>query len=187
MTAPLIVLIAQLGQLISGLQKNQPNGTIVIDGTSYTTTELIQLLQALIDALSSTVAARTAYRDAVHQSDALLKTDGPTVTALKASLRITYGPDSSTLSQYGLSPRKVTVRTAEEKAIAAEKARATRAARHTMGKKAKKAITGATASAAPTVTAPAGAPAPAAPSVTVTPVTSGTAATSLIPGGATGH
>jgi hypothetical protein len=54
----------------------------------------------------------------------------------------TLGPTSQTLSQFGFEPRKPRKRTAVAKAAAAQKSRATRAERHTMGPRQKAAIRG---------------------------------------------
>ena len=74
------------------------------------------------------------------------------------SISLSFAGQVDTLADFGLTPRKARVVTPEEQVIAAAKAKATRAARHTMGKKQKAAIKG---TVAPTP-APAGwAPAPA--------------------------
>jgi hypothetical protein len=63
--------------------------------------------------------------------------------------RYAYATDTATLADFGFGPVKHTEPSPAVKAAAAVKARATRAARHTMGKVQKKAITGAATAPAP--------------------------------------
>jgi len=178
-----ITVIAELGKLISGLQKHQPNQTLLIDGKSYTTAEVVQILQALIDALNATVAARAAYKQTVASSEALVAADRPIVRDIKQSIQIMYGNTTSVLSDYGLSPRKTTTRTATEKAAAADKALATRKARHTMGSKQKKGVTGASLAATISASAPVGVGGTV---TTVGPVVAGTTSSSSSSNGQSG-
>jgi hypothetical protein len=72
---------------------------------------------------------------------------------------------SSVLADFGFTPQKVPAITAEAQATAVEKNRATRAARHTMGPKQKKLVTGTvapTTAPSPATPAPTPAPSPAA-------------------------
>jgi hypothetical protein len=62
------------------------------------------------------------------------------------------------LSDFGLTGRKTPVVSPETRVAAANKAKATREARHTMGKKQKAAIKGTVAPTAPATTAPAPTP-----------------------------
>ena len=99
------------------------------------------------------------------------------VTFVKA----TFGNSPDVLADFGLKPKKAaTPLTIEQKAAAAAKRTATRAARHTMGSKQKKSVKGtvtvtapATPSAASTPVKPQGgaacAPAPPVPSAAVAP------------------
>ena len=62
----------------------------------------------------------------------------------EAVIRGTFGNSADVLKDFGLTPRRApTPRTAEQKAVAAAKRVATRAARHTMGKNQKKDVKGA--------------------------------------------
>jgi hypothetical protein len=142
-------LIALLQNLITGIQKNQPKGSFSIGGTKYTTPEVVNVLQSLADALLATQAAHSTLKDAVVASEALGVKYGAFVRDLKQSLQIQAGDSASVLTEYGLTPRRKSGQTTPEvKVAAAEKAKATRTARHTMGPKQKLQITGASAAAA---------------------------------------
>ncbi|HEY4012967.1 MAG TPA: hypothetical protein VGM06_06500 [Polyangiaceae bacterium] len=82
---------------------------------------------------------------------------------LKQALLVAFAGQVDVLADFGLTGRAVRVLTPEERVTMTAKAKATRAARHTMGKKQKAAIKGtvtpaAAAPAAPASPAPASAP-----------------------------
>jgi hypothetical protein len=142
-------LIALLKNLITGIQKNQPKGSFLLGGTKYTAPQVVDALQSVVDALLATEAARSSLKDALVASDALVVKYGDLVLNLKHLLQVQAGSSSSTLAEYGLTPRKPHGTTSPKvKVAAADKALATRTARHTMGSKQKSQITGATAAAA---------------------------------------
>jgi hypothetical protein len=62
---------------------------------------------------------------------------------MRQALLVAFADQVDVLADFGLTGRKTRVVTPEEKVTAAAKARATRAARHTMGKRQKAAIKGA--------------------------------------------
>jgi hypothetical protein len=91
-------------------------------------------------------------------------------------VKATFGSSPDVLADFGLAPKARAQVTVEAKAVAAAKRKATRAARHTMGPKQKKGITGVvpdaivipTRASAPVVTTTATATSsPAAPAVSV--------------------
>jgi len=88
-----------------------------------------------------------------------------TATAgLRQAMMVAFGAQLDTLADFGLAPRKARVQTPDQKIAATAKAKATREARHTLGKVQRSKITGAHpagASAAAPVDAAAGSgPAP---------------------------
>jgi len=181
-------------KLIDGLNKHaQTITSFVIAGVTMPTKDIITNLQTLIDSAKSVQTTRATWQNTV-KSDiserAKLKTF---VSGLKQALLVAFAGSVDTLADFGLTGRKVRVVTPAEKTAAAIKAKATRAARHTVGKKVKAAIKGTVpttvpaapaAPSAPTLApapvpspAPAPAPAPApvtAPAITTAPGTSHT-------------
>ena len=136
--------IAALQRLIAGLQKHQPNATIMIDGTVYTTPQLVQILEALVADVAAAITAKAIFLESARTAAANLEGRRPLVRDLKRNVQIMYGDTESTLADFGLGPRRPGLKTPEIHLAAAAKARATRAARHTMGKRQKAKITGAT-------------------------------------------
>jgi hypothetical protein len=135
--------LAQLQALISGLQKQLPNGSFTLVSTAYTTATLVQALQGVIAALSAVTSAHAAVKAALTAWDAEDAKMGPVVLALKRTLQSMFVNAPDTLALFGLSARKAPApRTGEQIAAAAAKAKATRIARGTSSKKAKSAIKG---------------------------------------------
>ena len=132
-----------LGALVAGTQKHFPNGSLTFGGATYTPAALIQLFQSLDAATTGTDAAKAQWQDALKsQSDVRAKV-GPVVKAYRSYLVALYGNAVSTLADFGLTPHKAPApQTAEQKAAAAAKREATRAARHTLGSKQKAGIKG---------------------------------------------
>jgi hypothetical protein len=135
------------GQLIAGAKKHFTNGTQVLTfaGTlaNVTVDQAIAELQELIDNRSASVAARATAKDKVAAERAAMPTLVAFLNAFEALIRIMFANDTTSLADFGLTPRKQRApKTAQQKAAAAAKAKATRQARGTKGPKAKKAIHG---------------------------------------------
>jgi hypothetical protein len=149
------------------------NQMVPLEGTTMTVTAALTQLQTFVDNRAATVAAQATAKAKVaaekSQAPALLALFG----AFETFVRLTVGNDPEGLAGFGLEPHKVPAPlTAEEKAVAAAKRKATRDARGTTSKKQKKSVKGnvtaalvvTPAAAAPPTPAPAEAPAlPAAP------------------------
>jgi hypothetical protein len=152
--------------LIAGTQKHAPNGSLTLGSATYTTAALVQLLKSLADALDVADAAKASWQDALKNAHDTNAKVGPVVRDYQAWVAVTFGGTPSMLADYGVTPRKVRAPlTAEKKASAALKRKATRAARHTMSKKQKKDVKGTvptTAPIAPSTASPPVAQGPAA-------------------------
>jgi hypothetical protein len=152
-------------KLISGLTRHATAiPSIVLAGASVTTKDIVATLQSRIDMASAASSARATWLAAVQADRALRERTKTYVSGLRQALLVAFAGQVDTLADFGLTGPKPRVVTPEEKVAAAAKARATREARHTMGKKQKAGIKGTVASAAPAPAAPtAPTPAPAAP------------------------
>ncbi|HEY5239948.1 MAG TPA: hypothetical protein VIJ22_00720 [Polyangiaceae bacterium] len=154
------------------MKKDLASVTIItLNAVDYTPASLMALFQSFIDLADATVTARASWLLAVQKEAALLTRIMGVLSALKAYVTLKFGPGAvDTQADFGFSPRKVVVMTAAEKTASAAKAKATRAARHTMGSDQKKAVTGASVaepiSPATTTTNPAPAVTPQAPATT---------------------
>ena len=131
--------LASARALMAGTQKHTPSGTLSFGGASYSVDSLVQLIQSLVDAMTSQETARANAKDALAQLRAVQATVGPVIRAYRRFLRATYGSVALTLADYGLAPEKERApMTAEKKAAKAAKAKATREALGTKGPKQKK-------------------------------------------------
>jgi hypothetical protein len=163
---------AILQKMTEGLQKHgNAVGSFMIAGTSFKTADLITVLQSRLDATKAAESTRAAWQSAVkadHDERAKTKVF---LSGLRQALLVAFAGSIDTLADFGLVARKARVISPEKKVAAAERARATRAARHTMSKKQKAAIKGTVAptapptapSASPPVPVPVPAPVPAHP------------------------
>jgi hypothetical protein len=132
-------------QVIAGARKNFPNGSqgITLDGTSTTIDAVLNEFQAFITNRGAIVAAQTAVRNKVAAEDTGMAAMNALFGAFLAFVRQTFGASSTVLADFAIPVRKTPVaQTAEQKAVAAAKRKATREARGTTGPKAKKAIKG---------------------------------------------
>ncbi len=167
-------------KLIDGVTKHAATiPTVVIGGSSYTTAAIIAVLQQRLTASKASQATRATWQNAVKADKDERASTKAFVSGLRQALQVAFAGSIDSLADFGLTPRKPRVITPEQKTAAAAKAKATRAARHTMGPKAKLAVKGdvtgvvvtpvtSQAAASPAPAAPAPAAAPAAPAPTAT-------------------
>jgi hypothetical protein len=163
-------------QLITGTKKRFPNGSqkLAFGGADRTVDTVTTTLQSFVDNRDAVEAAQTNAKAKVaaerEQIASLLAFIGEFVKFLHT----TFGNQVDALADFGLEPTKApTPPSAEAKAAAAAKRDATRKARGTKSKKAKKDVHGnVTAKLVVTPAAPSPEPSPAA---SPAPSTSGTA------------
>ena len=142
--------------LIDGLTKHATLiGTLTIGGQKLSPADLVKVLQGRVDAMKSVAAARGPFRAAVEAKREQLTSTRDLVASAKQALQLMFGKQIDVLSDFGLAPRKRATRKPEANVAAAAKAKATREARGTKGKKARLKIHGAVATTSP--------PSPAAP------------------------
>lgn len=135
--------LAQVQALIAGTTKTFPNATLTFGNASVQSSSIIQDLQNLEKAMLALNAAESNAKDAMSALRTLEASVGPLLRAYKRFLLATYGTATQQLAEFGLQPPKArTPISTETRATATAKARATRAARGTKGKKQKAAIKG---------------------------------------------
>jgi hypothetical protein len=163
---------ARDAQVITGIEKHLQNTpSLPLRGSAYTPAELVKLIQSRIDSAGTAATTKATW----HSNVLAERAQNTSLTAVLRELRQyvihAFGETSPVLADFGFAPPKRATRTPEQKAAAAAKAKATRAARHTMGKKQKKSVKGTVPAAAPaTSPSPAAAPAvTASPGATATP------------------
>jgi hypothetical protein len=147
--------------LIDGLVKHAATlATLLVAGTVVKTSDLVLVLQARIAAIKLALSTKASFMAAVAAAHAEIANTAKLVSGARQALKIAFAGQVDTLADFGLKPPKPrTPLTAEQKAAAVSKGRATREARHTMGPKEKAKITGVTAAAAAATAAAATPPA----------------------------
>jgi hypothetical protein len=126
--------------LIAGIQKHLGTTSITVDSTTYTSANVVTMLEGRVTASNALVAATAAFHAAVQANQ------DPVLTAfilkLTQAIRIMYASSPAVLADFGIAPPKTRVVTPETKVLAAAKAKATRKARNTMGSVQKKNVKG---------------------------------------------
>jgi hypothetical protein len=129
--------------MIAGIQKFLPQNAPLTLGSQSTTPAAI--IQVYRDRIAANQAAQTAEASRAAAVKANRDTRAST-TAITESFRLMvlamYSQSPDTLSVFLMKPRKASVRTPAQKALAAARAKATREARGTMGPKQKASIKG---------------------------------------------
>lgn len=172
--------VAHDTQMLVGIKKDLATvSTLAIAGSTYTPVTLEQLIQSRIDLANTVAQARAHWLDTTATYDALNTKVTQVVRGLRQYVINAYGEQSPLLADFGFAPRKQATLTPEEKVAKAAKALATRKARGTMGKVAKKKVKGTVAMTVAAPTSPA--PAPAAPAPVTTTATPAVTAPAAAP------
>jgi hypothetical protein len=130
-------------QVSAGIQQHLlSTPSVPLGGSAYSPADLMKLVQSSIDSAKTADAANANWHSTVLAERALDAHLAPLLRELRQYVISVFGATSPVLADFGFAPPKRATRTPEEKAAAAAKAKATRAARHTAGKKQKKAVKG---------------------------------------------
>jgi hypothetical protein len=138
-------LAAQVKQFIAGANKHFPNGSQVLQvgGVTSTVSGLTGVMQAFVDNRDAVEVSKAATKAKIETERTQAPSQLAVFRAFETVIRATFGNSADVLADFGLAPHRArTPMTAEEKAVAAAKRKATRAARHTMGKNQKKTVQG---------------------------------------------
>jgi hypothetical protein len=145
---------ARITAIVAGIQKHfLSQASLQLGNTSFSPAALIALLQADISLSNKATASRAQWTTDVDAAKTSHQTVDPLLRFINALVISQFGDteaSASILGDFGMSPRKVPVKSAEVKAEAVVKLRATRVARGTTGPKAKAKITGVVPAAPPT-------------------------------------
>ena len=167
----------QAQQLLAGFQKHLSTMTsLTVESVDYTAAQFTTALTAYVGLRSGVVSAQAAAKVALNAEEAQAPALLIVIDALVSYVKLTYAKSPDVLADFGLEPRKApTPLTAEQKAAANAKRKATRAARGITTKAAKKAQTGNVigVSISPVVAGPAVVTQPAAPIAPPVPQTGG--------------
>jgi hypothetical protein len=129
--------------LSAGLAKHASTfNSFIPAGKTVRTADVIALLQGRKNTGTAAASGKTAWQAALAADRSELARTDAVVSGIKQSLQLMCEGSVDVLADFGLSPRKPRAVSPAVKVIAAAKAKATRAARHTMGPKQKAAIRG---------------------------------------------
>jgi hypothetical protein len=144
-------------QLIAGTKQHFATATsLAFAGSTFTPAQVEASLQTLADLREAVDTAKTATRAKVAAEKAQAPSLRSFMSAYVTFVKATFGAQPDVLAHFGLVPKKApTPLTVEQKAAATAKRDATRAARHTMGPKQKKAVKGTVTTIVPTTPIPA--------------------------------
>jgi hypothetical protein len=129
-----------------------PDATFQSDGEAMTSAQFEAKLQAYVTAVQTTNSVRAQLHDAIVAEDNLLAAIKAATHGFFSYVIAQYGEASTTFSALGFTVKKLAKKTAAVTAAAVEKSLATRAERHTLGKRQKASIHG-TAATPPASTA----------------------------------
>jgi len=132
---------------------------IPINGVSHKASDVIGIYQTCLDTRGAVITKRAETKAAINERGEAEGARREADRALKAWVIAQFGVSSQEALDFGFPPPKVASRSVQNKTDAVALAKATRAARHTMGSRQKRGVVGSlaapTAPAAPaTVTVP---------------------------------
>ena len=130
-------------QLIAGAEKHLTSTTQVsLLGSSYTPAQVTSTLQSLVTLRSDVDASKASTKAKIANEATQMPALRAYMSAFEAYVKAAFGSSPDVLADFGIIPKARAPLTVEAKAAAAAKRASTRAARHTMGTKQKKAIKG---------------------------------------------
>ena len=135
-------VVANNQVLKAAIEKYVGKRSIVLGGTGWTAAALIAALDAEDDAIAGSNAAHAALSKATDVLRDRSVTNHQLRVELQTAVAASFGTGSVAYTDFGYAVRKRRPRSAEAIAAAAAKGRATRAARHTMGRRQRQAIHG---------------------------------------------
>jgi hypothetical protein len=130
---------SHLRKVLAGLKNSAASlPTFTIAQTTYTLARVAALIEADIAASDGATQSHAQWLEDVQRERQLHSQLDPLLSAIKQLVLVHWGhtqESAAKLEEFGYAPRKKRVFTPEATAAAAEKARATRKARGTMGKR----------------------------------------------------
>ena len=96
-----------VGKLITGAQQHlSAKQSITLNGTAMTVGAVLTQLQSFVTNRTDVVNAQAAAKEAVATERAQAPALNVVIDAFEAYVRLTYGPQATTLADFGLAPRK---------------------------------------------------------------------------------
>lgn len=135
----------ELFTLSQSLTANPPAGQpmIVLDGQTFLITDIAAKLADIGAKFQAAEDAGQQYKTALADRTAIEPMAKALCQKVKRALKGTLGPKNQALGKYGIRPAKEPRQlTVQEETVRVAKAKATRVARHTMGKRQKEHVKG---------------------------------------------
>jgi hypothetical protein len=133
--------------LITGIKLHFSSTKVLVAGQSCSMAALVAPLTQRVTSGNAVIAQRAALQAATNTDNETVASSSAFVSATVEAVYVAFGNDAAALADFGLLPRKKPSMTPAQKLAASEKAKATRAARHTLGSKQKLLVTGETVAA----------------------------------------
>jgi hypothetical protein len=127
---------------LRGALATSASATFELPSGTFTVPELTEEIDEYLGAVSDVSAAALAFHAAVEREKKLRASAFARRAELKAVIAARVGKHATGMASYGFAPAKVRVVSPKAKLLGAIKAKATRLARGTMGRRQKLAITG---------------------------------------------
>jgi hypothetical protein len=132
-----------LRMLATGILKYCPNQTFFLSGQTITSAQASSLVASVAETVDAVTTAAAVLVGARQDAKEAVKRNGTMIKAIRDMLGLMFSTDVAALEQLGIPPRKTrTPLTTEQLLVANARAKATRKARGTKGKKQRKAIKG---------------------------------------------
>jgi chorismate mutase len=130
-------------KMMDGVEKHI-DGPLLLDGARYTPDELRAMLAERAELSEAVAAAKALWQEAVRRERENAERSKRVHAALRKALHVMFGKDDVLLNDFGVTPHKERrPLSSEEKLVVVAKILATRAARHTLGKRQREKIKGA--------------------------------------------
>jgi hypothetical protein len=145
------LLQTRVQRAIAGIQKNlSTTANFSLAGVSFTSTSLIALLQAYANLVTALLAVHAQLHNTVLSERAQRKQVLAVLSALESLVSNMFGPSSTTLGDFGFTPKKVVKVSVATKAEAQVKSKATRQAKEPGGSQGTLSTTGGSTASTPT-------------------------------------
>lgn len=138
-----IELVSILETAADAIEKHAGKEKFLVKDKRIASRVIVELFRRHARKRNETAMLYKAWLQATRDLRAELRTAViPAMFSVRAHAQMSFGPNSGAYRDFGFRPRKQRRQSVESKVVAVEKAAATRKARHTMGKKQRRAIRG---------------------------------------------
>ncbi|MGH7437464.1 MAG: hypothetical protein ACRENE_17440 [Polyangiaceae bacterium] len=150
-----VTVVGRDGKILDGIQKHlQGVSGVPLAGATYAPADLVKLIESRASQIGVVSAAEATWHAAIAEERELNAKLAPLIRGLHQYVFNVFGPASPVPADFGFTATSSRPLTPDQMVARAAKAKATREARHTMGKVQKRKVTGTTAAAAAAAPAP---------------------------------